>query len=83
MMQASFGDCVYCGGHVEERRGRREVHWKGELVLVDDVPLGVCIQCGERFVKPQVAKAIDRLLESGARTRKVLVPVLTYAAEPP
>ncbi len=79
-MDGGFADCIYCGGQVGERTGTREVRWKGDLYVIEQVPMGVCNQCGERFVKPEVAKAIDRLLASGKLTRTVSVPVITYAA---
>lgn len=77
-MDAAFADCIYCGGQVRERTATREVRWKGELYLVEQVPMGVCDQCGERFLKSDVAKASDRLLASGKPTRTASVPVLTY-----
>ncbi len=78
-MAGPFADCIYCGGQVEERTTTREVRWKGELYIVEEVPMGVCNQCGERFLKPDVAKAIDRLLGAGKPSRMVSVPVMTYA----
>ena len=80
-MAGPFADCVYCGGQVEERTASREVRWKGELYLVEDVPMGVCNQCGERFLKPDVAKAIDRLLACGKPTRTASVAVMTYGTD--
>ena len=80
-MSQGFADCIYCGGGVRERLATREVRWKGELHIVENVPVGVCDQCGERFLKPDVAKAIDRLLVSGKPTRTLTAPVLTYAGE--
>ena len=76
-MGNGFADCLYCGGDVQERTETREIRWRGELYLIEHVPLGVCSQCGERFLKPGVAKAIDRLLERGKPTRTLMVPVLT------
>ena len=76
----NYADCIYCGGQVKEQRLLREIHWKGQLYLVENVPMGVCGQCGEKFLQPHVAKALDELIEKGAPTRKVEIPVLSYAA---
>ena len=80
-METGFADCIYCGGQVRERATTREVRWKGELFLVEQVPMGVCGQCGERFLKPDVAKAIDKLLQTRKATRTALIPVLTYTSD--
>lgn len=79
-IDSRFADCIYCGGAVQERTVTREVRWQDNLFLIEDVPMGICVQCGERFLKPHVAKAIDRLLQQGGEvTRTVAVPVLTYS----
>ena len=36
--------------------------WQGKLHLIEDAPVGVCQQCGHKFVLPDVAKVIDRML---------------------
>ena len=61
-MSSEYPDCFFCGGAVHERRVRREVWWDGHLHLIEDVPVGVCGQCGEKFIRPGVAKVIDRML---------------------
>jgi YgiT-type zinc finger domain-containing protein len=77
-VEPKFADCIYCGGHVEACTATREVRWRGELFLIEQFPMGVCAQCGERFLKPDVAKTIDKLLQTRKATRTASVPVLTY-----
>ncbi len=78
-MDRQYDDCYFCGGVVEERLLPREVRWKGELFVFEDVPMGVCTQCGEKFVLPQVAKKIDAALKSRKRPDRTLqVPVYHY-----
>jgi YgiT-type zinc finger domain-containing protein len=76
-MATEYSDCYFCGGAVRERRVSREVWWQGHLHLIEDVPLGVCEQCGEKVVLPAVAKAIDRIL-SGAVPPDHVVQVPAY-----
>lgn len=76
-----YADCIYCGGQVKEQCLAGEIRWKAQLYLVEDVPTGVCTQCGEKVLKPQVAKAEDKLLEKGSPVKKVEVPVLSYTAD--
>lgn len=78
-MPMTYSDCFYCGGAVEERRLPREVRWQGQLFVFEDVPLGVCVQCGEKFIKQEVAKSIDRILQEQPQpTRTLRVPVYQY-----
>lgn len=78
-MEHQYDDCYFCGGTVEERLLPREIRWKGELLVFENVPMGVCTQCGEKFLRPEVAKTIDAALESAKRPSRVLqVPVYQY-----
>jgi YgiT-type zinc finger domain-containing protein len=78
-MTHQYDDCYFCGGSVEERLVPREIRWKGELLVFENVPMGVCAQCGEKFILPEVAKKIDSVLESKIRPSRVLqVPVYQY-----
>lgn len=62
-MMKKYSDYYYCGGAVKEQRMPREIRWEGQLFIFEDVPMGVCIQCGEKVLKPEVAKTIDRILQ--------------------
>ena len=78
-MTKEYSDCFYCGGVVEEQCLPREVRWQGQLFIFENVPMGVCTQCREKFLKPEVAKAIDRVLrEQKKPARTVQVPVYLY-----
>jgi len=78
-MKHQYNDCYFCGGVVEERLLPREIRWKGKLLVFENVPMGVCSQCGEKFLRPEVAKKIDTALESAKRPSRVLqVPVYQY-----
>ena len=83
-MSCGCSDCLFCGGAVHERRVSRDVWWHGRLHLIEDVPVGVCDQCGEKFIRPGVAKAIDRMLAGEvAPDRLVEVPAYRWPAEEP
>ena len=57
-----YSDCYFCGGELKEQHIDREVWWHGRLHLIQGVPVGVCQQCGQKVILPQVAKVIDRML---------------------
>ncbi|HHT9133439.1 MAG TPA: type II toxin-antitoxin system MqsA family antitoxin [Candidatus Avalokitesvara rifleensis] len=78
-MTKKYSDCFYCGGAVEEKLTFREIRWKGKLFIFENVPVGVCTQCGEKVIKPEVAKAVDQLLKGEKEpTKTVQVPVYHY-----
>jgi YgiT-type zinc finger domain-containing protein len=55
----SFGDCTFCGGEVEERRVDYDYRRRGHLLIMKNVPAGVCRQCGEKYFKPDILKRMD------------------------
>jgi YgiT-type zinc finger domain-containing protein len=79
-MSRVYSDCFYCGGSLEEKLLQRDVWWEGRLFVIDMVPVGVCTQCGEKVVLPEVAKKIDHLLKRpGAPDREMTVPVYSLS----
>lgn len=81
-MNKPYSDCFYCGGAVTERLMPREIRWEGRLFIFEDVPMGVCNQCGEKFLTPKVAKALDRALQGKKKPAKTIkVPVYHYEPE--
>lgn len=54
-----YGDCTYCGGEVEEKTIEYDYRRKGRLLVISNVPAGVCRQCGEVYFKPDVLKRMD------------------------
>jgi YgiT-type zinc finger domain-containing protein len=81
-MTDKYSDCFFCGGVVEEQLLSREVRWQGNLVVFEDVPMGVCTQCGEKVLLPAVAKKIDLTLQERKRPRRTLrVPVYQYQSD--
>jgi YgiT-type zinc finger domain-containing protein len=78
----TYSDCFFCGGAVEEQSISREIRWKGRLFIIEHVPVGVCTQCGEKVIKPEVAKEIDLMLhEEREPVKMIQVPVYEYGLE--
>jgi len=75
-MSGIYSDCYFCGGSVDEKPIQRDVWWEGRLFLIEKVPVGVCRQCGEKVILPEVAKKIDAVLKQpGAPEKEIRVPV--------
>jgi YgiT-type zinc finger domain-containing protein len=78
-MENNYSDCFYCGGVVEGKLLPREIRWGGQLFIIENVPMGVCTQCGEKVIKPKVAKVIDQIVEEEREpTKTIEVPVYQY-----
>ena len=55
----SFGDCTFCGGEVQLKRIEYDYRRRGRLLVISNVPAGVCRQCGEKYFTPDVLKQMD------------------------
>ncbi len=76
-----YGDCHVCGGGVREKRIKQEFWIKGKLVVVEDVPAGVCVTCGEKVVRAAVGGRIATLVGDSKRLRRartMTVPVVKF-----
>ncbi|MCX7011911.1 MAG: YgiT-type zinc finger protein [Candidatus Sumerlaeota bacterium] len=68
--------CEYCGGSIVEKRVTLHRKVRGRYVLIENVPAGVCGQCGTRYYAANVLKTIEESLRGRrAAEREVVVPV--------
>jgi YgiT-type zinc finger domain-containing protein len=84
MTKYNYGKCHICGERMEEKRIKQDFWIKGKLIVVEDVPVGVCPQCGEKIVKADVGRQIAALTANTNRLRKtrtMRVPVIRFAKE--
>ncbi len=72
-----YGDCVYCGGEVVEEVRRVDYRVHGQLYILENVPAGVCRQCGEMFFTADVAHRMESVVsEASGRVETVPIPVI-------
>ncbi len=57
----NYGDCTYCGGEVVEKKIDYDYRRSNQLMVVSNVPAGVCRQCGEKYFKPDILKKMDEI----------------------
>jgi YgiT-type zinc finger domain-containing protein len=68
--------CEYCGGNIVEKRVTLYRKVKGNYVIIEDVPAGVCTQCGTRYYAANVLKTIEESIRGRRKAeREVLVPI--------
>lgn len=77
----NYDDCSYCGGRVAERNVKKTCFWGEELTaIIDNVPAGVCEQCGEKYYKAVVLKSVEKILkERSALVDRIEIPVADFA----
>jgi len=68
--------CEYCGGEIVEKRVTLHRKVKGNYVLIENVPAGVCKECGTRYFAANVLKTIEESVRGRRQVeREILVPV--------
>lgn len=73
--------CEYCSGTVRERIIDREPisHHRG-IVILENVPIGVCDNCGAHYYAAAVLRQAEAILQSGNHRRTVEIPIQPFAA---
>jgi len=59
-----YEECYFCKGKVVEKQITIDYRWGEDLVIIKDVPAGVCQQCGEKYLEASVYKELERLAKS-------------------
>lgn len=68
--------CEYCGGTIVEKRVTLHRKVKGHYVLIENVPAGVCTECGTRYFAANVLKTVEESVRGRRQVdREILVPV--------
>jgi YgiT-type zinc finger domain-containing protein len=78
-----YGDCSFCKGEVKEERVELDYRYKGKLYIFQNVPAGLCQQCGEKYLTAAIAKEIEHRIKTKKtwdKTMNVPVDVFTETA---
>lgn len=76
-----YGKCHVCGERMEERQIKQDFWVKEKLVVIEDVPAGVCPRCGEKVVRAEVGRQLAALLGNAdqlRQTQTMSVPVIRF-----
>ncbi|MDP2632607.1 MAG: YgiT-type zinc finger protein [Candidatus Curtissbacteria bacterium] len=76
-------NCYFCKGKTKIKNVNVDFRWGDKLVVVKNVPVEVCEQCGERYYSAEISKKLDDLVKnqqsSKIKPQKILqVPVLAW-----
>jgi len=69
-----------CGGVVIEKKVRVDYRHGEDIVVFEEVPVGICAECGERYFDAKVLKAMEFLAKTRKDAKKILsVPVMEFS----
>ena len=75
-----YDACEYCGAKVRERRVTIDLRRGAALCVFQNVPVGVCSKCGERYYPGPVLERLDEIAQHGLNGAKnIRVPTIDYA----
>ena len=75
-----FNKCYFCKGEVVQQNVTLDYRWGDDLMVIKDVPCGVCRQCGEKYLSSRVYKELERMAKTKNNTKeKITIDVLTFA----
>ena len=80
----NYGECEVCNTPMKEELVKQDFWIQGKLIVVEDVPAGVCPKCGEKVVKADVGRSILKLIENSdriAKAPKISVPKIKFDME--
>ncbi len=83
-MRYKYGECEICNTPMKEGRIKQDFWIRGKLIVVEEVPAGVCPRCGEKVVKADVGLWIAKLIEDSdriAKAPKISVPAIKFNPE--
>ena len=79
-----FDKCYFCKGKVKEQRVTIDYRWGDTLTVINDVPAGVCQQCGEKYLTSGVYKDLETTAISKSPIMgKITVDIFQLEANPP
>lgn len=69
--------CYFCKGRVTPRIIEYMAHRSGEYVLVRNLPVEACEQCGEVYLDPSASRRVDEAFSrKGKAQQRLQVPVI-------
>ena len=73
-------ECEYCLGIIQPKKVTVEHWYGGTLVIIIDVPVGVCGKCRERYYEAATLEQLDAIArESESAQERMSVPIMTFA----
>lgn len=70
-------ECEYCSGNIHPKKVTVNYSDKDKLVIIKDVPVGVCQECGQRYYAAAILEKLDAMAQnSDSAQERISVPVM-------
>jgi YgiT-type zinc finger domain-containing protein len=80
-MSEGLSSCYFCGGGIKTVTvGNFDYRKEGKLYVIKKVPAGLCLECGEKYISPEVGRRMDEMIAAEAFTGSEMVNVFDFAA---
>jgi len=66
-----------CPGEYEEGVVVHAARYKGQIVVIEDVPAEICSVCGDVLLRPETVRHIEKLLKAEEAPRRT-APLYQY-----
>lgn len=79
-----YGECEICDTPLQEKKVKQDFWIRGNLIIVENVPAGICPKCGEKVVRAEVGRWIAKLIKDSdriAKAPKISVPTIKFDAQ--
>ena len=72
--------CPVCGGTIREDTIRHPQEYEGRIVIIENMPVLICDQCGEILLRPETLDKIQQLVWSKSEPERTeSIPVYDLA----
>jgi len=68
-----------CKGTVQDGFSTFTADMSGCVIIIKNVPSGICNQCGETSYNDEVAKQLQQLIDNIAKTNSAEIAVVNYS----
>ena len=68
-----------CPGTYEARNVVHTVRYRGEIIVIEDVPAEVCSVCGDVLFTPETVEHLQRIVRERSQPATRHAPVYQYA----
>ena len=72
--------CDICGGPMTEQEVTYRIELQDKLIVVENVPVKVCIQCGEKLYSAETVERLQQTVwEQKAPSKVLSTPVFDFS----